>query len=284
MLLPTGAYIHHFGATVEKLSCIYTVSLTSSIVHFQMAINVVIVLTTAAGGDEAAAIINSTIANLIGIFLSPALILLYVGTSGEVTLVEVFYKLTLRVIVPLFAGQLLRKFSGFFEHVVTERKRTFKRIQEYSLVFIVYTVFCQMFANDDAGATIGDVLLMVFFQFTLLVLLMMCAWMGLKIVGFGNKPKLRVMGLFGCCGKTIALGVPLINAIYEGSPDRGIYTLPLLVWHPALLLLGSYLAPRLAAFVEAEDERLNLHDTTSGPPVGADSVTGERDESVQVQL
>ncbi len=52
------------------------------------------------------------------------------------------------------------------------------------------------------------------------------------------------------------MGVPLINAIYESNTNVGLYTLPLLVWHPMQLVIGSFLAPKLAAFVDREEERM----------------------------
>lgn len=59
---------------------------------------------------------------------------------------------------------------------------------------------------------------------------------------------------------SVALGVPLINAIYETDPNLGSYTLPLLIWHPMQLVIGSFLAPRLLAFVQREKERLGIKD------------------------
>jgi len=56
----------------------------------------------------------------------------------------------------------------------------------------------------------------------------------------------------------VAMGVPLINAIYEDDPLVGLYTLPVLIWHTSQLLIGSGLAPRLAKFVKQEEERLQL--------------------------
>ena len=52
------------------------------------------------------------------------------------------------------------------------------------------------------------------------------------------------------------MGVPLINAIYESNPNVGLYTLPLLIWHPMQLVIGSALAPRIANWVEREEDRL----------------------------
>jgi sodium/bile acid cotransporter 7 len=56
------------------------------------------------------------------------------------------------------------------------------------------------------------------------------------------------------------MGVPLINAIYENDPLVGMYTLPLLIWHPMQLVVGSFLAPKLNRWVQAEKERLGIGD------------------------
>jgi sodium/bile acid cotransporter 7 len=69
------------------------------------------------------------------------------------------------------------------------------------------------------------------------------------------------METFGSTFKTISVGVLLINALYEGNPNVGLYTLPLLIWHPMQLVLGSFLAPRLHRFVQRERNGLVLSTT-----------------------
>lgn len=63
-----------------------------------LTINMVLVLTKSSGGDEAAAIFNAAFGNLIGVFLSPVLILGYNGVTGRIDLPTVFLKLSLRVV------------------------------------------------------------------------------------------------------------------------------------------------------------------------------------------
>ena len=167
-----------------------------------MAFNVVIVLTASAGGDEAAAIFNTSCGNMLGIFLSPALILGYLGASTNLSLADIFYKLTLRVVVPLLAGQFLQKISKKVPEFVAKYKRYFKKTQEYCLVFIVYAVFCKTFATNKHSSGFGHVFLMILFQFLLLTSLMTLAWYALKVI-FRDEPQLRVMGLFGCTQKTV---------------------------------------------------------------------------------
>ena len=62
----------------------------------------------------------------------------------------------------------------------------------------------------------------------------------------------------------VAMGVPLIGAIYENDPNVGLYTLPLLIWYPLQLIIGSLLIPQFRIFVANECQRLNLVETDDG--------------------
>jgi sodium/bile acid cotransporter 7 len=225
-------------------------------------------LTKAAGGDEAAAIFNAACGNMLGVFLSPLLILGYLGVTGGVNLADVFYKLGLRVVLPICVGQILQKTSKIVVNFVNKYKKYFKKAQMYTLVFIVYTVFCRTFQSETVSS-VGDIFLMILFQFISLCVVMVLSWYLLRCL-FRKEPGLRVMGLFGCTHKTVAMGVPLINAIYDGNPNIGVYTLPLLIWHPMQLVIGSALAPRLEKWVTEEKESLGITDEDQQEaPVGA---------------
>jgi sodium/bile acid cotransporter 7 len=221
-----------------------------------MTINMVLVLTKSSGGEEASAIFNAAAGNMIGVVLTPLLVLGYLGVSGNVDLGDVFYKLALRVVLPIVVGQILRQLSPATVEFYKTHKHTFKQLQQFALVFIVYTVFCRTFSQQNNAYITGvDIVVMIVVEFVCLSGLMVLAWVSLRFF-FRDEPKLRVMGLFGCTHKTVAMGVPLINAIYENNAWIGLITLPLLIWHTMQLIIGSFLAPRLAAWVEKEEERL----------------------------
>jgi len=213
------------------------------------------VLTRSAGGDDAAAVFHAALASMAGVFVSPALVLAYTGVKGSVNLAEVFAKLAVRVVLPVLAGQLLYFFYTPAVQLVHENKQLFKRLQEYTLVYIVYAVFCQTFSNSERGSDTmtqpvwQDYLWMAIYQLFLLLVVMIMAWFLLRLL-WRDEPRLRVMGLYGCTQKSVAMGVPLIHAIYEHDPKVGLYTLPLLIWHPLQLIIGSAIAPRLADGVE----------------------------------
>jgi sodium/bile acid cotransporter 7 len=88
----------------------------------------------------------------------------------------------------------------------------------------------------------------------LLLLFQVIAWILLRSLFHNEHRAMRVTGLFCCTQKTVALGIPLINAMFEDSPYLGIYSLPLLVWYVSQFLIGSFLAPKLRYFVECEVE------------------------------
>ena len=48
------------------------------------------------------------------------------------------------------------------------------------------------------------------------------------------------------------MGVPMLQAMFEGNTKLGMYTLPLLIWHPLQLLIGTIAAPHLAAWVDKQ--------------------------------
>jgi sodium/bile acid cotransporter 7 len=95
----------HLGALPESLADGMVICSTLSV-----SVNMGIVLTKVVGGDEAAAVFDAAFGNFLGVFVSPALILLYLGLSANVDLPSVTLKLFLRVILPLFIGQVLCSF------------------------------------------------------------------------------------------------------------------------------------------------------------------------------
>ena len=193
---------------------------------------------------------------MMGIFLCPILIVGYVGVTGEVPIGTTFYQLSLRVLLPIVVGQVLQKVSTIVAAFVERFKPYFLKGQEYSLLFILYTTFCKTFSKPR-DTKLTEIFLMILFQFILLSFVSVLAWFSLRAL-FRDEPKLRVMGVFGCTHKTIAAGIPLVTTIYAGDPNLTLYMLPMLIWYPMQLILGSLFVPKLQVFVASENERLGL--------------------------
>ncbi|KAL3758350.1 hypothetical protein ACHAWU_005020 [Discostella pseudostelligera] len=242
-------FMLHVKALPESLADGMTITSTLSV-----SVNMGIVLTKLVGGDEAAAIFDAAFGNFLGVFLSPALILMYLGLNAEVNLGQVTLKLFLRVVLPLFVGQLLRNYFPPAKAFAQKYNHYFRQGQEFSLVFIVYTIFCKTFMKGSDAAVV-DILIMIGCVLLVLLFLMGLAWLSMLVL-FPKDPKLQVMGLFGCTHKTVAVGIPLITSIYADSPMLGLYVLPLLIWYPTQLVLGTAIAPTLARYVVRKEKEL----------------------------
>lgn len=240
-------------------------------------VTMVIVLTKSAEGDGAAAVLIAALGNLLGVFVSPLLILSYIGVRSDVDLATVFLKLCLRVLVPVATGQALQKRSRAVVGFVAAHKKHFKTFQERTLVFIVYTAFCKNFSSATPVAIgLPGLAWMACGQLACLLLSMWLAWASLRAL-YRDDPRLRVMGFYGCHHKSVAMGIPMLNAIYENDPMLGVYTLPLLIWHPAQLVVGSSLAPKLAEGVEDLEEYLDLPDGQRRPSARKSFFAGRPD-------
>ena len=96
-------------------------------------------------------------------------------------------------------------------------------------------------------------------ELVLLTCLMGLGWVALRFL-IPNEPELRVMGTICCAHKTIALGIPLIASILADSPNEGLYSVPLLIWHPLQLIVGSMFVSTLSRFIVSERLRLRVSD------------------------
>jgi sodium/bile acid cotransporter 7 len=148
--------------------------------------------------------------------------------------------------------------SNRVQALIRRFKSELKMLLEACLVFMVYCIFCNTF-GDGTVASVGDVLVTAALQFFVLISAKIGAWYYMKLL-FRDEPRLRVMGLFGCVHKTVAAGVTLLQAVYGDDPSIGLLTLPLLLYHPSQLVVGSMIAPHLEKWVRSEELRLCLRE------------------------
>ena len=98
-----------------------------------MTVNTVIILTKSAGGDEACAIVNASFGNILGIFVTPALVLLYIGETSKIEFGPLVLKLCYRVLIPLIVGQILQFFCPPIVKFVTKYKSKISICQEWAM-------------------------------------------------------------------------------------------------------------------------------------------------------
>eukprot|EP01084_Bolivina_argentea_P292279 502440_1 len=218
------------------------------------------VFTVNAEGNEAASAVNCTISNLLAIFLTPGLILIFTGGDTDIDAANVFMNLSLRVIAPFGVAQLIRIFSGTRgRRKIKKFKPYIKKINETSLLYMVFCALSQSF-YVGIDATVADAL-------TFLLIIELLHVHGYFMIWF-------LGGLFQRCftsftvfdkvacvytgvSKSIAMGVPFIEIIYAGTPYVGLYLLPILCYHPSNLIWGSIACEPLKALIrDSGEERI----------------------------
>ena len=164
-------------------------------------------------------------------------------------------KLVYRVVIPIIFGQILQFFFPTVVKFVATHKPKFGKIQEFCLCFIVFTVFSTLFLEKREGVTTIEVKGWQVLVLALFILILLLFYMGVSWVLFGffysQEPDLRIMAFYGCHHKTVAMGLPLIKAIYEENPKLGLYCLPLLIWHPMQLVIGTTITAKFKKWIDA---------------------------------
>jgi solute carrier family 10 (sodium/bile acid cotransporter), member 7 len=200
-----------------------------------------VIFTRAAGGNEAGALCNSVLGNLAGLVLTPALLLLLLGTHGEAPISNVLRQLSLEVLLPLVVGQGIRLSTG-------RHSAVFERVRQIPSALLLYLIFCVFCATFSAGMPPGaglDIAIAVVGSVVLHGVLLTSSWWlgGLHVMGFSRGD--RIAALLCSTQKTIALGIPMLSILYGHHPRLAWLTLPLICYHPLQLVVSGVLAARL---------------------------------------
>eukprot|EP00472_Partenskyella_glossopodia_P001141 CAMPEP_0197542652 /NCGR_PEP_ID=MMETSP1318-20131121/67818_1 /TAXON_ID=552666 /ORGANISM="Partenskyella glossopodia, Strain RCC365" /LENGTH=385 /DNA_ID=CAMNT_0043101929 /DNA_START=549 /DNA_END=1706 /DNA_ORIENTATION=+ len=206
-----------------------------------------LILTKAVEGNEAAAIFNGTIGAFLGVLLTPMLVMKVTGGSAEVPVMNIISKLTLTVVMPLAAGQAI-KFSGLIPGK-TLKQIPMSTMRSLILLSIIYTTFCSTFTKE-LNITLNFFLGLVMVLLTLQVTNMLIVKRICKAQNFSRKDSVAAM--FCSVHKSLTLGMPITGIVFEGHPQLAVITIPLLVYHPMQILLGSLLVPTLTKWVAAD--------------------------------
>lgn len=223
-----------------------------------------VAMTNAAGGNAAVAIFHAVFSNVAGVVLTPALIFFYLGFGGSnsalggaasgATLGADFTsslgKLASSVLQPVSIGMWIRSSARFAPILASKPvKRKMKLTSDLIILAIVYNTFCNTFVSRSLRVTSGIELGTLCFVLSMLLVAYKAAVFGTAIA-VGLKREDVVAATFMGSQKTLAFGLPLINALFGSSPDLVWFCLPILVYHPLQTFLGSALVLKLRRFVE----------------------------------
>ncbi|GAB3497668.1 bile acid:sodium symporter family protein [Flexivirga lutea] len=212
-----------------------------------------IAFTSIARGNVAGAIVSASASNLLGVFLTPLLVIAMtgigvIGGGGSISISgHQMIDICLQILAPFIIGQLARPLVGSF---VETHKAQLKYVDRGSIVLVVYAAFSAGVRQGIWSAVEpGQIVFLIVLSIVLVAVMLWLTWYVAERFGFGRADCIAVQ----FCGtkKSLASGLPMAAVLFAGH-QVSIIVLPLMVFHQVQLMMCSWLAARYAGDTDAE--------------------------------
>ncbi|KFQ35410.1 Sodium/bile acid cotransporter 7, partial [Merops nubicus] len=204
---------------------------------------------------QAAAIFNSAFGSFLGIVITPLLLLLFLGSSSSVPFTSIFSQLFMTVVVPLIIGQIVRR---YIKDWLERKKPPFGAISSCVLLMIIYTTFCDTFANPNIDLDKFSLIIIVFIIFSVQMSFMFLTFLFSTRNNSSFTPADTVAIIFCSTHKSLTLGIPMLKIVFAGYEHLSLISVPLLIYHPAQILLGSLLVPTIKSWMVSRQKAQKL--------------------------
>lgn len=198
-----------------------------------------IAFTSIAQGNVAGAICAASVSNLVGVFLTPALVALLLHADGGGVRIEAIVKIGVQILLPFVVGQVLRPIVG---RLVQRHKVITQVVDRGSILLIVYAAFS---ASTVAGLW-ADIPLATLVILLFVTVIFLAVVMGaMVLIGKISKMSYADRTALFYCGatKSLASGLPIATALFAND-QVGAIVLPLMMYHMLQLLVSAYLSQK----------------------------------------
>ena len=200
-----------------------------------------VVMVSMAGGNLPAAIFNASISGLIGIFVTPLWMSLFLQHGGG-DMSPVYSGLLFEILVPVTAGLLLQRWLG---QTVQKFRSWFTRFDQAVILVVIYKSFVHSFESGIFGGIRPVQLLMLgFWAIFLFVCIYGLIFFTVRRMGFSRED--RITALFCGTKKSLVHGTVFSKVLWGGSSATGIILLPLMIFHALQILVIGFIAGRYA--------------------------------------
>ncbi|UKJ08908.1 bile acid:sodium symporter family protein [Solitalea lacus] len=225
---------------INSTSLLWTGALFLSAIPSTVSSSVVMV--SIAGGNIPAAIFNASISSLVGVFLTPFWMEIFLSaSSGTFDFTDVVLKLIFQVLIPVMLGLWLNPHLG---KLADKYRMQLRYFDQSVILLIVYTSFSESFASR------------VFDGYSILELMMLGGLMiALFFVGFylisasANLLKFnradRITAVFCGSKKSLVHGTVMSKVIFSNGGSLGVILLPLMIYHAMQLVICSFIAQKM---------------------------------------
>ncbi|MEZ0364911.1 bile acid:sodium symporter family protein [Mycobacterium sp. pUA109] len=205
-----------------------------------------IAFTSIARGHVSAAIVSASLSNILGVALTPLLVVLLMHTSGaphvDATAIR---DIVLQLLLPFAVGQLMRPWLA---GPIAGHALLTKAVDRGSILLVVYTAFSigmteQIWSTVEpwrvaAVAAVSAALLAAVLAFTTAA--------G-RLAGFDRGD--QIVLLFCGSKKSLASGLPMALVLFPAT-TVGLIMLPLMLFHQIQLVVCAVIASRLSGGTE----------------------------------
>lgn len=200
-----------------------------------------IALTSIARGNVASAVASASVSQVLGVFITPVLFGLIVGSSVTATTQGNFGKIAMQILLPFIIGHLSRP---LLKDWVERYKKYIGLTDRLTILLAVFSAF--------SSAVLEGIWQRLPPRSLLAVVAMSCIVLGLalaltalaaRVCGFPIGDRIAVI----FCGtkKSLVQGVPMARVMFSG-PDAGLILLPIMIFHQLQLMICSAIARKFA--------------------------------------
>ncbi len=204
-----------------------------------------VVMVSIARGNLPAAIFNASISGLIGIFVTPLWMSLYLQ-GGESDMSSVYLNLLFEILLPVTVGLLFQKRLG---ETVQKFKPWFTRFDQAVILVVIYKSFVHSFESGIfSSIRLADLGMLCFWVLLLLALIYGLIFFVTGKLGFNRED--RITALFCGTKKSLVHGTVFSKVLWGSSATVGILLLPLMLFHALQILIIGMIAGRYARKAE----------------------------------
>lgn len=206
-----------------------------------------IAFTSLARGNVPAAIAAASASQLLGVLVTPPLLVLLAGPHGAPPIGTAILKIVALVLVPFLAGQVARPWIGDW---IQTRKSLIGLTDRGTIAVAVYSAFSAAVVDGLwIGAPPLTLAILLGVCTVILVAMLAMTMVVSRMMGFNREDRITIV----FCGtkKSLVQGIPMARILFPG-PGAGLVILPLMLFHQIQLMACAWLARRSASDHEVE--------------------------------
>lgn len=201
-----------------------------------------IAFTSIARGHVSAAIVSASLSNIVGVLVTPVLVLLLMHTSGAPRVdATAIRDIVLQLLLPFVAGQLMRPWIA---DVIARHTVLARLVDRGSILLVVYTAFSMgMVERIWLSVGLWRVVAVTVVSAVLLGVVLAFTWLIGRLAGLDRGD--AIVLLFCGSKKSLASGLPMALVLFPAA-TVGVIMLPLMLFHQIQLLVCAVIASRLS--------------------------------------